>query len=235
MEDFYKLLGVSPDASSAEIKKAFREQAKKIHPDIAGAEAEAEARMRDLIHVYETLVHTERRNEYDHSRSRYSSRKEDFNYRDFLKRHPENEEFQAKLVFFDLLNLREDEAIETWKRMGGANFRMDSYLEREDWMDCMYILAEELDKRGDSHEAFWLLTELIREERRLPYFKHFAEDVELLAKEIVRLRVRHEAGDVAWVECLEELISLGFTERERQRWQQQLDQALGRLQRQGWA
>ena len=54
---------------------------------------------------------------------------------------------QAKLIFFDILHLEEDEALSIWRGWGGLDFTLEKYLDREDWMDCLFILAEELEKR----------------------------------------------------------------------------------------
>ena len=43
MEEYYKLLGIQPDASVAEIKTAFRRKAKQLHPDLS-KESEADAK-----------------------------------------------------------------------------------------------------------------------------------------------------------------------------------------------
>jgi len=83
-------------------------------------------------------------------------------------------------------------------------------MDREDWMDCTFILAEELSRRKRWYEAFMLLVKLIREERRQPYFKHFAEDVEIFLKELVRLHLRQSVDAETYVECLEALLELGF-------------------------
>lgn len=64
-KDFYKTLGVSEDASEAEIKKAFRTLAKKYHPDRNKGNAEAEARFKELSEAYETLSDKKKREQYD--------------------------------------------------------------------------------------------------------------------------------------------------------------------------
>lgn len=66
MKDYYKILGVSPNASAVEIKRAFRELAFRYHPDRnPGNEAEAEARFKEINEAYAVLSDNVRRREYD--------------------------------------------------------------------------------------------------------------------------------------------------------------------------
>ncbi|MDR0389580.1 MAG: DnaJ domain-containing protein, partial [Spirochaetaceae bacterium] len=133
MENYYSILGVAENASLKEIKKAFREKAKKTHPDSAGKSGEAA--MRRLLTAYETLIHSERREAYDRACRRFVKNLR-FDYREFLKERADDPESQAKLVFFELLHLEEDEALAVWDAQGGLKFPLKDYLDREDWMDC---------------------------------------------------------------------------------------------------
>jgi len=67
--DYYKLLGVAPDATGDHIKKAFRKLALKNHPDHCKGSAEeiqqAEKDFRVLREAYEVLVDPVRRRRYD--------------------------------------------------------------------------------------------------------------------------------------------------------------------------
>ena len=55
MDDPYKILGVSPDASDEEIKKAYRRLAKKYHPDLNPGDAEAAKKMQQINNAYERI------------------------------------------------------------------------------------------------------------------------------------------------------------------------------------
>jgi molecular chaperone DnaJ len=63
MRSFYEILGVPEDASAEEIKGAFRQLVRHVHPDVAG-EASA-PRFREVWQAYETLSDTDRRRAYD--------------------------------------------------------------------------------------------------------------------------------------------------------------------------
>jgi molecular chaperone DnaJ len=64
VSEYYELLGVSRDASEAEIKKAYRKLAMEYHPDRNKA-ADAEARFKEITEAYEVLKDPERRARYD--------------------------------------------------------------------------------------------------------------------------------------------------------------------------
>lgn len=64
-KDLYKILGVAEDASAADIKKAYRELAKKLHPDRTGGDKSKEQRFKELGAAYEVLSDPKRREQYD--------------------------------------------------------------------------------------------------------------------------------------------------------------------------
>ena len=55
VNDPYKVLGVSPDASDEDIKKAYRRLAKKYHPDLHPGDPEAERRMNEINAAYDQI------------------------------------------------------------------------------------------------------------------------------------------------------------------------------------
>jgi curved DNA-binding protein CbpA len=62
MPTFYDILGVSPKATTDDIRRAFRQSAKRLHPDTIDG---TEAQMRALNEAYETLRDPDRREAYD--------------------------------------------------------------------------------------------------------------------------------------------------------------------------
>ena len=63
--DYYQLLDLRPEATAAEIKKSFRELAKKFHPDRNPGNADAEERFKLINEAYDQLRDPDRRADYD--------------------------------------------------------------------------------------------------------------------------------------------------------------------------
>ncbi|WP_241897105.1 DnaJ domain-containing protein, partial [Brevibacterium epidermidis] len=68
-KDFYKTLGVSKDASDAEIKKAYRKLARKYHPDANPGDEKAEEKFKEIGQAHQVLSDKESRAQYDQVRA----------------------------------------------------------------------------------------------------------------------------------------------------------------------
>jgi molecular chaperone DnaJ len=64
-DDYYDLLGVGKDVSEEELKKAYRKQALKYHPDRNPDDKNAEEQFKKVAHAYEVLKDSEKRAAYD--------------------------------------------------------------------------------------------------------------------------------------------------------------------------
>ncbi len=71
-KDYYETLGVSRGADAEEVKRAYRKQARKFHPDVS-KERNAEARFKEVQEAYEVLKDPEKRASYDQLGRHYRS------------------------------------------------------------------------------------------------------------------------------------------------------------------
>ena len=65
MSDFYEVLGVSKDATLDEIKKAYRQGAKKYHPDANPNDPSAVEKFKEIQEAYDTLSNPQKKSAYD--------------------------------------------------------------------------------------------------------------------------------------------------------------------------
>jgi len=63
--DYYEVLGVAKGSSEDEIKKAYRKNAKKYHPDLNPGDKEAEKRFKEVGEAYEVLSDDQKKSRYD--------------------------------------------------------------------------------------------------------------------------------------------------------------------------
>ena len=64
-KDYYEILGVSKNADTKEIKKAYRKQAIKYHPDKNPNDKVAEEKFKEAAEAYDVLSNSDKRQKYD--------------------------------------------------------------------------------------------------------------------------------------------------------------------------
>ncbi len=213
LKSYYQILGVDPDCTALDIKKAFRRRAKAFHPDLKPTPQNA-AMMRMLINAYKVLSDPERRIMYDRTHRELIHRSS-FDYRDFLSKRRDDPLSMAKLIFFDLLHHNESEAVELFDELvSQRGFDLAEYLDREDFMDCTFLLAEEHEKDGEYRKAFDLLRRLVDFEMEKPYFRHFFQEVIDRLKVLSCARLPGKIRNSDLVIYLQDLVALDFDAKD---------------------
>ncbi len=217
MINCYQILGVRQDATAAEIKRAYRAKAKLLHPD-KNSTSDSEA-FKTLVRAYEILSDEKQRSIFDSSLfTRYSMKRgkvNSFDYRTWLLAR-EDYESRAKLIFFDLMHNREDEAVEEFKRMSmnHLDFNLKHWFSREDFMDYGYILAEELVLRQEYFDAVNLLEQIIRMEYSYEYFRLFFPEVISFTLGILKNHIDRVISDELALDVYERALDLGFSKND---------------------
>jgi curved DNA-binding protein CbpA len=163
---------------------------KKLHPDLTRDTAGVE-KFRLLLTAYRVLLDPLARADYDRQ-MRFSFSDSGFVYRDFLRERDDGVSL-AKLVFYDLLHDNEEEALDLYESLLLRDeFCLELFMDREDFMDCAFMLAEEYGKRRRYGKSFDLLVKIVCFERQKPYFRHFFEEVTARMRSLANSKLSRE-------------------------------------------
>lgn len=113
-KDYYKILGLeSPKATIDDIKTAYREQAKKYHPDVNVGNKNAEERFKDINEAYKTLTKQSTKRKYDRMWNAHIGRR-----KNKAKQNKEQKTTRQELlsVLFGLNTKKEEKDSENSKR-----------------------------------------------------------------------------------------------------------------------
>ena len=100
-KDYFKILGISRNATEKEIKTAFRKLARKFHPDLHPYDEKAESEFKEINEAYEILSDHEKKKSYEQYLS-FWSKKSNEKSKDFYRRN-NHKDFDQNLNFDDFL------------------------------------------------------------------------------------------------------------------------------------
>ncbi len=121
-KDYYKILGVNKNDSSDEIKKAFRQLARKYHPDV-NPDKDAEEKFKEINEAFQVLGNPEKKSQYDQIGSSAFTQED---LRGFRSQRFNFDELFRDFGFgdiFDIFNHRRNERYEEYEE--GADLRYD--------------------------------------------------------------------------------------------------------------
>jgi curved DNA-binding protein CbpA len=96
VKDYYKILNISTNADSNEIKKAFRSLAKKYHPDRNPDDKDALRKFQEVNEAYEVLSKEDSREKYDNERAKFKGNNNRDTDRKNSKANNDNKKYQEK-------------------------------------------------------------------------------------------------------------------------------------------
>lgn len=180
LPDLYAILEVSPTASTAEIRKAFKRLALRWHPDKNPNNAEAEENFKAVNQAYQTLSNAEMRERYDHLRAQQHSQEtapEDIPqepqdpayFRRRAKVEPAFSGKKSRVVLFSIFSavlvalVVFSVGINRWNEGRLADKRLaeaQSYFRAENW-DVAQSYAWESYQGKETPEAAYLLAEVL--------------------------------------------------------------------------
>ena len=225
MKNYYTVLGLEAECSSSDVRRAYRSRAKTLHPDRVGREGTA--RFLALKEAYEILISPPAREAYDKTLRSLRRGAADWDYRDFLRGRRNHPESLARLICYDLLHDRDDEAVELFEeaRRGGI-FSLRAHLDREDFMDYSFLLAEAYLEQDAVVKGYRLLRGIADLEEEHPYFKHFYPEVLERLSDIVRRPLPDDENEALRITLLTDLVKLSYPAGEEARLRKLLSELL---------
>ncbi len=230
MRNYYQILGISEDSSIAEVKSAFRKKAKAVHPDlklsqykrqdaqVQGSTRSQDVEMHLIVEAYQNILKEKKEQEAflkDYGFFYKKQNHKPFNYRDWLLKQ-EDYKYRAKLIFFDLFSGNEEAAINEYfaRKNDAKGFYLKNYFNREDFMDCGFVLAEELYFRGEYYESFLLLEKIYLMEKEQAYFKHFFPEIVKLIRSILNDKLHKFVDDELALDCYIAALNLNLNKSD---------------------
>lgn len=187
MVNYYTVLEIKATATRDEVKAAFRQLAKKYHPDLNPASGRwAHDRMQELLRAYEVLIDDAKRAVYDRTLSHLETLRAP-SYREGLQRRGSDPASCCKLLFLDLLEGRGREGMALYEKLcaSGRSFRLEDYMSVGDFLDCSFLLAEEYERQHRNQEALDLYGDIYARDQALGYFGHFRDEILLRLRRLV--------------------------------------------------
>ncbi len=184
--DYYDVLQVPAKASTDEIRISFKKLVLEFHPDKNPQRRDwSERRIRELIEAYDVLGDEEKRQAFDRRRRLSAKAKvgkvtEPFYYR---KTGPGS---RALKILHLLLNNNAGEASTLLTEMEeehGSDFLLE-YLEKRDYLDCLFLLAEYHVAQKNYLEAVERLNAFYQLERSTKFRRHYFSEVLRLLKDL---------------------------------------------------
>lgn len=220
--DHYATLNVEENATAREIRAAFKRLMLEAHPDKNPKRQEwSERRVRELIAAFEVLGTEKARAEFDLRRSaarasrdrRRSTLKRADQPFFFRKKDPES---RALLILHHLTHRHPRTAVELleiMEREFGKGF-LREHLERQDYLDALFLLAEHYTSRRKYAQAAGHLQSFYTEESAARFPRHYLPEVVRLLKDLYLRKIPGSSASPEALRALQAASDLQLTRSE---------------------
>lgn len=237
--NYYQILEIKRNASTSQIKQAFRRLAKKYHPDkldnkFNSDQVDNAKRMfRDVCNAYDVLQDIKRKADYDrilqnieHQQKSYQS------YIDRLKTINQDHA-NLEMLFQALLHRNYETGISIYEQLCkkyeniGKKWSIDNFFNYEDSRDCEFLIAEAYHNlslsNGDTSTdecyrrlelAMNIYESLLSAEGERPCFRHFIKEVKERLKRIYLYHFSVEGYKKTGQIPISKIIELNLSKRE---------------------
>ncbi|MFN0058901.1 MAG: DnaJ domain-containing protein [Planctomycetota bacterium] len=212
--DHYAVLWITPQATLADVRAAFRQRLLGLHPDKAGRQV-ASGEIEEVLRAFETLRHPLLRKNYDLQRTLRAGGPPAASSLPHVTESA-RPKHQARAVLFYLYKERPAEALARLAALGPKPLEfLACYLEDEEIIDAAFLFGEYYQEQKAYFEALgWYQEVLRREHSRRQHRTCFAETVSRV-KQLVLRHVVPAVQPRRSLEYLDRLERLGLDARER--------------------
>ncbi|MEZ6175404.1 MAG: DnaJ domain-containing protein [Candidatus Scalinduaceae bacterium] len=214
--NYYQVLEIHEGAKNEEIKNSFRKLVKKFHPDRQKTNGVcAEEKIKVLIQAYKTLTDSEKKSNYDRL-LRFNHTTRYYKDRHDLEKDNSSLRDQLKKILSDLLNNKGAKALKNYESLREENKECDlpALLGLKDYVDCMFLLAEEYERQGSYELAFTWYEHVYNKEIGNPGRQYLREEMK---DRIIRLSCKNLLKRVQpnlAITYLKKVLTLSLTKNE---------------------
>lgn len=202
--NYYELLGVKPDATIEEIKNAFFDKSKKVHPDSDLSNPGLHSQFVELNEAYSVLSKERARKEYDLTLSQPYRGGQAFRTTSSYTHHPSAEAQESMRYWEQFRHSQPQESTaEEWSRKRKRNFRLMSYcfITMVVSIGAHFVFFRKLEEVHNNFmdEKDRVITEIYRESKERARVNGFKKQTEILrqkhAEFLEKYKIRNGGED----------------------------------------
>jgi len=196
----------------SDIKRAYRKLAKKYHPDAnPGQQKDSAKRFQEVVAAYKVLGN-------ERERARYDLMMQTSIFNDIAKDPVANSVgAQATGILEDLLRGDGKRALQTYDEFSKReDLSLESCMDTRDYLDCVFLMAEQMERSGRNKEAVRLYEELYIREKEPPRHRFFFEEVKVRLKKLYSRKLPKEAeSPEEEIDCYRRILEFDVDRSER--------------------